>query len=53
VKVPKGKSVVRLRLSECDAGRAFVVERAVLAEWHQFGKIQGGAPRVAGGASNG
>lgn len=52
VKVPKGKSIVRLRLSECETGMAFVVERAVLAEWHAFGSIAPAAPRVAG-ATNG
>lgn len=52
VKVPKGLSTVRLRLSECGDGMAFVVERAVLAEYHRFGKVSAPAPRIAG-ASNG
>ncbi len=52
VPVPQGNSTVRLRLSECEAGMAFVVERALLTEYHRFGKIAAPAPRVAG-ASNG
>ncbi len=51
VKVPKGKSTVRLRLSECEAGMAFVVERALLAQYHRFGTVSAPAPRVTG-ASN-
>lgn len=52
VKVPQGKSTVRLRLSECEAGMAFVVERALLTEYHRFGTVSEPAPRVAGIGNN-